>query len=129
MNLGAAKSTKVLLIDDDLTYLNLLKIALQHEDVTIIGIKDTLLALPLFENDADILHVIVDLRMPLGKPNGISFARMAKFKRNDTKVALISGERELLNAQDAAEFGGVLAKDDGLRALVGKIRHRLGIAA
>ena len=129
MNFGAKKSTKVLLIDDDATYRTLLDAALQHDNVTIIGIKDTLLALPLFENDADILHVIVDLRMPLSKPNGISFARMAKFKRKGTKVALISGEQELLTVEDAAEFGGVLAKDDGLPALVSKIRQRLELAA
>ena len=129
MNYGAKKSTKVLLVDDDPTYRTLLDHALQQEGVTIIGMKDTLLALSLFESDADILHMIVDLRMPLSKPNGISFARMAKFKRKGIKVALISGEQELLSVEDAAEFGGVLAKDDGLPALVSKIRQRLDLAA
>ena len=129
MRLGTKKAIKVLLIDDDPTYRKLLGTALQREYIDVVEVNDTLAALPLFENDADIVHAIVDLRMPLNKPNGISFARMAKYKRKATKVALISGVPELLAADDAAEFGGVLAKDDGLSVLAGKIRQRLDLAA
>jgi hypothetical protein len=53
---------------------------------------------------------------------------MARFKRKDTKIVLISGVQELLAVEDAAEFGGVLGKDDGLSALAGKIRQRLDLA-
>ena len=66
--------------------------------------------------------MVVDLRIPLGILNGISFARIVRFKRRATKVILISGERELLTVQDAAEFGGVLDKDAGLNTLVTRIR-------
>lgn len=129
MSRGAKKYTKVLLIDDDQTYRNLLDNALKHEGVVVIGVKDTLEALHVFENDTEIIRTIVELHMPLGRPNGISFARMAKFKRKDIKVVLISGVRELLTVEDAAEFGGVLDKDDGLAVLASKIRQRLDLAA
>lgn len=129
MRFGAKKSSKILLIDDDQIYRDLLGNALQREEVVVLRVSDTLAALTLFENDSDILHVIVDLRMPLNKPNGISFARMAKFKRWATRFVLISGEPELLAVEDATEFGGVLAKDDGLPALVSKIRQRLDLPA
>jgi hypothetical protein len=54
---------------------------------------------------------------------------MAKYKRKDTKIVLISGVQELLTVGEAAEFGGVLAKDDGLPVLASKIRQRLDLAA
>ena len=129
MNAIRKSFTKILLIEDDKTYRGLLKDALQKEGVVIISVKDTLAALSIFENDAEIRNVVVDLRMPLGPPNGISFARMARFKRHAIKVVLVSGERELLTVQDAAEFGGVLDKDAGLRTLAARIRERLDLAA
>ena len=83
MRFGSKKLTKILLIDDDLAFRNVLDDALQHEGIVVLGANDTLAALPLFENDANIRHVIVELRMPINKPNGISFARMARFKRKN----------------------------------------------
>jgi DNA-binding NtrC family response regulator len=132
MSSSGEKPTKVLLVDDDPTYRQLLKNALHQPGLVVITAHETMDALSLFESNSDILHVIVDLRMPLSKPNGLSFARMADFKRAGTKVILISGEPELLAADllftfEAEKFGDVLAKDDGLPALVAKIRQRFDL--
>lgn len=129
MPTGTEQAMKVLLVEDDPAYRYLLETELQHSGLLVRAAEDTLKALSLFENEPDIRHVIVDLRMPESVPNGLAFARMARFKRRGTKVALISGVPELLTVAEADEFGGVLAKSDDIAALVGRIRQLLDVDA
>ncbi len=123
--------TKLLLVDDDMTYRTLLEDALRRAGFEVIAVGSTMQALSVFEDDPDIRHVVVDLRMPLNNPNGLSFARMAKHKRTGTEVVLFSGtpallSPELLTTVETQQFGDVLGKDDGIPVLVAKIRQRFG---
>lgn len=127
MPFTGSPSPKALLVEDDASYRYLLTTALQRSGLVVSAAADTMEALSLFETNADLRQVIVDLRMPESFPNGLSFARMARFKRRGTKVVLISGVPELLTAVETDEFGGVLAKDDDIAALVRSIRQRLDL--
>jgi ActR/RegA family two-component response regulator len=118
---------KLLLVEDDAAYRYLLANALRRADLTVLDAADTLQALTLFEADPDIRHMVVDLRILGVVPNGLSFARMARFRRRGTKVALISGVPELLSVVDDAEFGEVLAKSDDVAGLAGALHRVLGL--
>ena len=91
----------ILLVDDDEIFAYLAAKRLTASDNVVIIATDSYRALNVLDSGRQIDLVLADLVMPKGQPNGISLVRMAKTKRPDIKVALVTAYRDFAGDESA----------------------------
>lgn len=119
---------RILLIDDNREYLDMLKICLEKEGYEVVGARDTESWVTLYtQNHYDL--VIVDLFMP--QLDGVSAIRMMKAEQSAPNIIAMTGGSSLgtmeylLNL--AKEYGAseVYKKDTHINNLLEKIKSLL----
>ncbi len=102
MAIMAPEQTKVIVVDDDVSILRILKQLLKDKGYNVFAASDGKEAIELISvNDFDL--VITDLMMP--ENNGLEVLRKAKEKNPKTQVIMITGFATLDSAIEALKLG------------------------
>lgn len=94
------RNMSILVLEDDDSCSDLTRNILQAAGFDVICARNFFEAIDPVENGSKIDLALVDVKMPLGTPNGISFARLAQARRPSLKVIFMSatmGSREFLD--------------------------------
>ncbi len=92
MNQEIRKS--ILVLDDDDTCREIARSILRNAGFHVLCARDFHEAISIIERDDQIDIALVDVKMPVGTPHGISFARMAQLRRPRMKIIFMSGNLE-----------------------------------
>ena len=113
----------VMIVEDDPVLAHAMEAHLERAGFVVEVTADTLEALNRVEaRSFDML--VVDVAMPPGKPSGLSFARMLRYRRSHSRIIFISGYPEL--ADVAAQLPGkVFTKPVDLDAMVSEMHSQL----
>jgi two-component system cell cycle sensor histidine kinase/response regulator CckA len=86
----------ILLIEDDEPLAYALSLSLERAGHRVITAVDANAALEKLATNEQIDLLLTDIIMPQGQPHGLSLARMARWKRRDLAVILMTGHPELV---------------------------------
>jgi CheY-like chemotaxis protein len=84
----------ILVLEDDDTCRDLTRGILRAAGFHVLCARDFHEAIAIVEDDGQIDIALVDVKMPVGMPHGISFARMAQLRRPEMKIIFMSGNLE-----------------------------------
>jgi CheY-like chemotaxis protein len=104
--LNSHPETSILVLEDDDMCREVARNILRAADFRVICARDVYAAVHSFKSGAQIDIALVDVKMPAGMPDGISFARTAQLSRPSLKVIFMSGSlgAEHLRLIDDDEF-------------------------
>lgn len=115
----------LLLVEDDQTLRYVATTFLTTAGFDVVGVADTMKALDQLDTGRNFDLAVVDIVMPKGIPNGVSFARMARMKRPGIPVIFTTGYKDLAGAAPAL-LGPVFQKpidlDELAKAITAKLR-------
>jgi DNA-binding response OmpR family regulator len=113
----------VLVVEDDPTFAQTVEAYLTRAGFDVDIAKDTMVALNMAQTRSFDIFV-VDLAMPSGRPSGLSFALMVRYRRPSAHIIFITGYPELAGVV-AQLPGKVFTKPVELEAVASEIRSQL----
>jgi DNA-binding response OmpR family regulator len=126
-NSGGAAMPRILVVEDDPAFAAAAESCLRHAGFDVEIASDTIEALDRVDaRDFDLF--VVDVTMPAGKPNGLSFARMMGYRRPGSPVIFMSAYAEMVDVISALP-AKALAKSGDLEVLVSEIKSQLAAKA
>jgi DNA-binding NtrC family response regulator len=114
---------RIIIIEDDVATRYAYERALNAAGYQTAGFRSYFDAAPEIDNGAGAL-LVVDLQLPPGTPQGLSIARMARYRRPDLLILFVTGHPQLVELTDE-ETGLILLKPIGLHVLVATVRDML----
>ncbi|MCF7810541.1 response regulator [bacterium] len=120
------KNFKILVIDDDLSVLEVLRMMLEHDGYHVITAPGGLEGIEIYKQDNDISLVIIDLTMP-DIPGIETLKRIIKINPSQ-KVMMASGYDSTESAQEAIDLGACyfMEKPFDIEKLFEVIRNIIG---
>jgi DNA-binding NtrC family response regulator len=113
----------VMVVEDDPAFARAVEAYLTRAGFEVEVARDTFAALDRVETrNFDML--VVDLARPSGKPSGLSFARMVRYRQPRSHIVFITGYPELAQVVDQLP-GKVFTKPVDLEAVASEIRSQL----
>jgi DNA-binding NtrC family response regulator len=113
----------ILIIEDDVATRYAYERALNAAGYQTAGFRSYFDATLEIDNGVGAL-LVVDLQLPPGTPQGLSIARMARYRRPNLPILFVTGHRQLAELADE-ETGLILLKPIDLRVLVATVRDML----
>ncbi len=113
----------VLVVEDDSIFAMALAKHLIGAGFVVETAADTFAALDMI-NARNYDMLLLDLAMPSGKPSGLSFARMVRYRRPSSRMIFVTGYPELADVVCQLP-GKVFTKPVELDAIVSEIRSQL----
>lgn len=114
---------KVLVVDDNVTNLKILKAQLQRWSLEAITLHSAALALELLKEDSDFSLIITDMQMP--DMDGVQFAEALKARKIKTPIILLSSIGLETRETHGNLFSGVINKPAKSHQLLGLIHLAL----
>ena len=124
----SADRDPILLVDDDDAYRYAVARILRGWALHVIEAENVMLALDLLDQHTTLRLAVVDVRMPGGQPNGLTFALMARHRRENMRTVLISAVPSYFSMEEFEPFGGVVQKTGDLPAFAAEVCARLEVA-
>lgn len=114
-------ATKVMLVDDEIDFIELLSQRLETRGLKVITVTSGEEALTMIE-DQNVDVAVVDFAMP--GINGIETLKQIKEKRSDIEVIMLTGQGTIQSGIEAMKYGAIdfLEKPVDLNILMEKIR-------
>ena len=111
---------QILVVDDDEAYRYAVERQLRRGGHETRGFPDWRGVLEILESDESVDALVTDLSLPAGTPNGLSLALMAKRRRPDLRIVLMTSYAEF---QPDAEgrLGELVLKQDGAEKILAVI--------
>ena len=121
MKMDSQLATKVMLVDDEFDFIELLSQRLETRGLKVITVTSGEEALAMIE-DLNIDVAVVDFAMP--GINGVETLRQIKEKRSDIEVIMLTGQGTIQSGIKAMKYGAIdyLEKPVDLNILMEKIR-------
>jgi len=116
----------ILLVEDDAALRGMLDEGLVSSGFQVVQAADTVEALSKFDDDQPIDLCLIDLVMPQGKPDGLTFARTLKHHSPETPIILMTGYYGFV-AKSGELPAEVLYKPIDLNALIAAIGKELNL--
>lgn len=120
---------RILVVDDEATLRNLIMIALQGAEYSVVDAPDAWTGLDVLEQDSEIELVITDFTMP--GMNGLEFGFRVRERYPDKKLilmtALVGAEANRITEEAVLEIGFemVICKPFGLPVFLGAVERAL----
>ncbi len=121
--------TKLLIIDDEISTLDMLKLFLEACGYTVLAAENAAKGIEIFEAETPQI-VLTDIKMPT--KDGFSVLKTIKSRRPETEVIVITGHGDKDLAQqaldlNASEFFNKPLDTDALNAALKRAEKRLGL--
>ena len=121
--------TKLLIIDDEISTLDMLKLFLEACGYTVLAAENAAKGIEIFEAETPQI-VLTDIKMPT--KDGFSVLKTIKARRPETEVIVITGHGDKDLAQqaldlNASEFFNKPLDTDALNAALKRAEKRLGL--
>jgi CheY-like chemotaxis protein len=81
----------ILVVDDDVFYRNLVLWILEDAGFRVTTAEDFAVAIKVLESDQHVHMLLADVQMPVGTPNGVTIARMARLRRHKLPIVFMTG--------------------------------------
>jgi CheY-like chemotaxis protein len=81
----------ILVVDDDVFYRNLVLWILEDAGFRVTTAEDFAVAITVLESDQHVHMLLADVQMPVGTPNGVTIARMARLRRHKLPIVFMTG--------------------------------------
>ena len=81
----------ILIVDDDVFYRNLVLWILEDAGFRVTAAEDFTAAIKVLEGDERLHMLLADVQMPVGTPNGVTIARMARLRRHKLPIVFMTG--------------------------------------
>ena len=118
----------ILIVDDDVFYRNLVLWILEDAGFRVTAAEDFTAAIKVIEGDEGVHMLLADVQMPVGTPNGVTIARMARLRRHKLPIVFMTGfyDPEKLGAiePNIAVLRKPFTGQDLLRTVRGALLHQ-----
>jgi CheY-like chemotaxis protein len=81
----------ILIVDDDVFYRKLALWILEDAGFRATTAEDFTAAIKVLEGDERVHMLLADVQMPVGTPNGVTIARMARLRRHKLPIVFMTG--------------------------------------
>ena len=81
----------ILIVDDDVFYRNLVLWILEDAGFRVTAAEDFNAVIKVIEGDERVHLLLADVQMPVGTPNGVTIARMARLRRHKLPIVYMTG--------------------------------------
>src|SRR6185295_16561207 len=81
----------ILIVDDDVFYRNLVLWILEDAGFRVTAAEDFTVAIKVLESNERVHMLLADVQMPVGTPNGVTIARMARLRRHKLPIVYMTG--------------------------------------
>ena len=112
----------VVVVHDDLSFLDDIVSALQRADYDVVGFSDSMAALSAIENARRVDVLVTRVKFPEGTPHGVALALMARTKQPGIKV-LFTARPDM--APHTEDVGEVLVAPVTAETVLAKVREML----
>jgi len=81
----------ILIVDDDVFYRDLVLWILEGAGFRVTAAEDFTVAIEVLEGDERVDMLLADVQLPVGTPNGVTIARMARLRRHKLPIVFMTG--------------------------------------
>ena len=118
----------IMVVEDDEASRHVMSRSLRHASFDVIEAADSMAGLREFSGHPQIDLMICDVKMPDGVPHGFALARMARMQYRELPIIFVTGYRDLIEREGAAEAigGPIFYKPLDISAILAEVQARLG---
>ena len=124
----ATPNKKILIVEDDSSFLWLLKQGLANEDFSVISAEDGEKGLKMIEEEKPDL-ILLDIMLP--KMDGISVAKNLKEKKIGSHIIFLTNLNDTIHISQAVEISReteyIVKSDLHIDQIVARVKEKLGI--